>query len=108
MTFQFKVDDIIPRNLLISHVHIFNYHLPNNSTPPLGARNPKRLYSLHQNLTSLGDPEEMMQDVALEAAFRRLSHLRTNVTYIPESINWHTMLCKGERTLAMLCYDYCC
>ena len=84
----------------------FNHPVHIHKVP--GDKGTGKLQLTHQNLTSLGDPEEMMQDVALEAAFRRLSHLRTNVAYIPESINWHTMLCKGERTLAMLCYDYCC
>ena len=84
----------------------FNHPVHIHKVP--GDKGTGKLQLTHQNLTSLGDPEEMMQDVALEAAFRRLSHLRTNVAYIPESIKWHTMLCKGERALPMLCYDYCC
>ena len=84
----------------------FNHPVHIHKVP--GDKGTGKLQLTHQNLTSLADPEKMMQDFAVEAAFRRLSHLRTNVAYIPESIKWHTMLCKGERTLAMLCYDYCC
>jgi len=56
-----------------------------------------KLQLQHKDLTLLLDADEMLKGDAIEATFRGLSHHRSNVTYIPETIKWQAKLSSGEK-----------